>query len=119
MGAIRVGDSSLITVELKKPLSSGDSAGDDIDWTVGNTYTLVIRWDSNGGGSSGGGSSHLSGPVEHRTVFINTTEIPEFSVLTLFVALAATTIIIIILKRGTDLQISKKTLLNHTDRKNA
>jgi hypothetical protein len=119
VGAIRVGDSNLIAVELKKPLSSGDSAGDDIDWTVGNTYTLVIRWDSNGGGSSGGGSSHLSGSVEHRTVFINTNEIPEFSALTLLIVLTATAILVAILKRGTDLQISKKALLNHTDRKNA
>jgi cell division protein FtsL len=119
MGAISVGDSNFITVELKKPLSSGDSAGDDIEWTVDNTYTLVIRWDSNGGGSSGGGSSHLSGSVEHRTVFINTNEIPEFSVLSLLIVLTLTAILVIILKRRTDLQISKKALLNHTDRKNA
>jgi hypothetical protein len=108
VGAIRVGDSNLITVELKKPLSSGDSAGDDIDWTAGNTYTLVIRWDSNGGGSSGGSSSHWSGPVGHRTVFINTNEIPEFSILTLIIVLTATATIIIILKRRTDSHISKK-----------
>jgi hypothetical protein len=108
VGAIRVGDSNLIAVELKKPLSSGDSAGNDIDWTVGNTYTLVIRWDSNGGGSSGGGSSHLNGSVGHRTVFINTNEIPEFSALTLFVALTTVAILVIALKRRTDLHVSKK-----------
>lgn len=99
VGAIRVGDSNLITVELKKPLRSGDSVGDDIYWTEGNTYTLVIRWDSNGGGSSEGGSSHLSGSVGHRTVFINTNEIPEFSSLALLIVLTATAIIVITLKR--------------------
>ena len=99
VGAIRVGDSNLITVELKKPLSSGDSAGNDIAWDVTNTYTLVIRWDSNGGGSSGGSTSHLSGPLGYRTVFINTNEIPEFPGLTLFVVLVTIAILVIILKR--------------------
>ena len=100
VGAIQVGDSNRITVELKKPLDSDDSAGNDIDWTAGNMYTLIIRWDSNGGGSSGGGSSHLDGPARNRTILINTEEIPEFSVLTLIVALAAVSIIVITLKRA-------------------
>jgi hypothetical protein len=78
VGAISVGDSNQVTIELKKPLDSGDSVGADIDWTVGDTYTLIFRWDSNGGGSSGGDSSHLSGPARNRAVFINTDEIPEF-----------------------------------------
>jgi hypothetical protein len=78
VGAISVGDSNQVTIELKKPLDSGDSFGADIDWTVGDTYTLIFRWDSNGGGSSGGDSSHLSGPARNRAVFINTDEIPEF-----------------------------------------
>jgi hypothetical protein len=107
VGAISVGDSNLITVELKKPLNSGDSAGNDIEWTVGNTYTLIIRWDSNGGGSSGGNTSHLSGSVRDRTILINLDEIPEFSGLTLFVSLIAFTIILIILKRQALLHISK------------
>ena len=98
VGAIHVGDPNLITVELKKPLDSGDSGGADIDWTAGNTYTLIIRWDSNGGGSSGGDSSHLSGPESDRTIFINTEEITEFSVLTLFVALAAVSMIVLIIR---------------------
>ena len=118
VGAMSVGDSNLITVELKKPLSSGDSAGDDIEWTVSNTYTLVIRWDSNGGGSSGGSSSHWSGPVGHRTIFINTNEIPEFSSLTLLIVLTATAILVTILKRRITYRFPKP-LLNHTDRKNA
>jgi hypothetical protein len=98
-GAIDVGDSNLVTVELKKPLDSGDSAGDDIEWNAGNTYTLIIRWDSNGGGSSGGDSSHLDGPARNRSIFINTKEIPEFSVLTLLVALAAVAAIVMILRK--------------------
>jgi hypothetical protein len=107
VGAISEGDSNLITVELKKPLNSGDSAGNDIEWTVGKTYTLIIRWDSNGGGSSGGTTSHLSGSVRDRTILINLDEIPEFSGLTLFVSLIAFAIILIILKRRPPLQISK------------
>ena len=107
IGAIQVGDSNLVTVELKKPLNSGDSAGNDIEWVAGNLYTLIIRWDSNGGGSSGGNSSHLSGSFEDRTILINMDEIPEFSGLTLFVVLIAFTIIVIILKRQSPLQISK------------
>jgi hypothetical protein len=106
VGAINIANSNLVTVELKKPLASGDLAGADIGWAAGNTYTLIIRWDSNGGGSSGGDSSHLSGPARDRSVFINTDPIPEFSILTLIVALATTTIIVVILK---------KSLSNNTD----
>jgi hypothetical protein len=103
VGAINVGTSNLVTIELKKLLSSGDSVGADIDWTAGNTYMLIIRWDSNGGGSSGGDSSHLSGPARDRTVFINTEPIPEFSGLTLFVVLAAAAIIVVILRNKSGL----------------
>ena len=99
VGAIHVDDQNMVTVELKKPLNSGDSAGADIDWTADNTYTMIIRWDSNGGGSSGGDNSHLSGPERNRAIFINTNEIPEFSVLTLLVALAAVSTIVLILKK--------------------
>lgn len=98
-GTINLSPSNLVTVELKKPLSSGDSEGADIEWTVGNTYTLIIRWDSNGGGSSGGDSSHFSGSVRDRTIHINTDEIPEFSATTLLLTLATMTAIILILKK--------------------
>lgn len=108
VGAISVGDSNLVTVELKKPLASGDSAGEDIDWTAGNTYTLIIRWDSNGGGSSGGDSSHQSGPARDRTVFINMDQVPEFSTLTLFVSLVVTAIIVVILKKKSGFTGSQK-----------
>ena len=100
VGAILVGPSNIITVEMKKPLSSGDSTGDDIEWTVGTIYPLIIRWDSNGGGSSGGSSSHRSGPLGSRTVFINSNEIPEFSALTLFIVIITLAIFIIILKKN-------------------
>ena len=107
VGAINVGGSNLITIELKKPLDSGDSAGDDIEWAVGNTHTLIIMWDSNGGGSSGGNTNHLNGSVTDRTILINVNEIPEFSILTLFFALVTFTIIILLLKRQSLLQIPK------------
>ena len=99
VGAINVGALNLITVELKKPLNSGDSSGSDIDWTLGNSYTLIIRWDSNGGGSSGGGSSHLSGSANDKTIFINPNEIPEFSTLTLFLTITTITVLVVILKK--------------------
>jgi hypothetical protein len=107
IGAIQVGESNLVTVELKKPLNSGDSAGNDIEWGAGNTYTLIIRWDSNGQGSSGGNTNHLGGSLEDKTILINVDEIPEFSGLTLLVALVAFAVIVIVLKRQSSLQISK------------
>ena len=36
-GAITTDSSNLVTVELKKPLSSGGSKGKDVAWTEGNT----------------------------------------------------------------------------------
>ncbi len=60
-GAITVGTGNVVSIELKKPLSSGDTGGKDIAWTVGNTYFMVMAWDTNGGGSSGGAVSHRSG----------------------------------------------------------
>ncbi len=69
-GAITVGTGNLATIEYKKPLNSGDSAGGDINWSVGSTYNLVIVWDSNGGGSSGGSTSHRSATPIARTIQI-------------------------------------------------
>jgi len=100
VGAINVGTSNFVTIELKKPLSSGDSAGFDIDWNVDESYTLIILWDSNGGGSSGGSSGHTGSSQVNRTIFINPNVIPEFSVLTVFVALVAIAILILIFKRN-------------------
>jgi hypothetical protein len=54
VGAISVNASNCVVVELKKPLNSGDTAGNDINWTQACSYPMVIMWDSNGGGSGGG-----------------------------------------------------------------
>lgn len=70
-GALTVGAGNVITIELKKPLSSGDAAGKDISWAIGGTYTMVIAWDSDGGGSSGGKVDHTGGTTPTaRTIFI-------------------------------------------------
>lgn len=58
VGAINV-VSLTVYIELKKPLNSGDTNGNDIAWVVGNTYTMMLVFDTDGGGSgpsSGGGS---------------------------------------------------------------
>lgn len=71
VGAITVGAGNVITIELKKPLNSGDTTGKDISWAIGGTYTMVIAWDSNGGGSSGGKVDHTGGTTPTaRTIFI-------------------------------------------------
>jgi hypothetical protein len=116
VGAISVDNSNLVTVELKKPLSSEDSVGNDIEWTPANTYALIIRWDSDGGGSSGGTTNHLSGylggSVRERTIFLNLDEIPEFTSLTLFVLIIAFTIIFLIIKKRLPLKTSKNPYTN-------
>jgi hypothetical protein len=99
VGAIEVGTSNLVTIELKKPLSSGDSVGADIDWNVEESYNLIILWDSNGGGSEGGSSDHTGSSLLNRTIFINPNMIPEFSAITVFVAIFVITISVLILKR--------------------
>jgi hypothetical protein len=98
-GAISVGASNIVTVELKKPLNSGDSIGEDMAWMEDNTYTMIIMWDSNGGGSSGGSASHSGGSATVRTVLINSKVIPEFPGLILAVVLVATAISAILLKK--------------------
>ncbi len=99
VGAINVGNSNLVTIELKKLLSSGDSAGADIDWDVDESYNMIILWDSNGGGSSGGSSDHIGSSQMIRTIFINPAVIPEFSALTVSVALVLIVTLVLILKR--------------------
>jgi len=81
VGAMSVNPGNFITIELKKPLDSGDSAGNDIAWTEGNEYSIVIAWDSDGGGSSGGLVSHRGGTTPSvKTIFIDPLPppIPEF-----------------------------------------
>lgn len=79
VGAISVNASNLVVVELKKPLNSGDIAGNDINWTVGGTYSIVIEWNSAGLGASGGASDHSAyfSPTV-RPLFIDSNTIPEF-----------------------------------------
>jgi hypothetical protein len=109
-GAITVDSSNLVTVELKKPLSSEDSDGKDIAWTEGNTYALIIMWNSNSYGASGGSVTHSDGPLTDRTIFINSNAIPEFSVLMFATLLVATAISAVLLKR----RITTKPIANIT-----
>ncbi len=72
-GAISVGSGNLVTVEFKKPLASGDTAGKDIAWNTGGTYTMVIVWNTKGNGASGGNISHNGGTTPTaRKIFIGT-----------------------------------------------
>ena len=96
-GAMTMGPSNLMTVELKKPLNSGDQQ--DISWIVGNTYSMMIMWDSNGGGSSGGARNHQSGSLNTRTILINSNIIPEFSGFTFAILLVGITAIAIFIRR--------------------
>jgi hypothetical protein len=91
-GAISVNSSKFVIVEFKKPLNSGDADGKDINWTQGNTCTLSIAWDSDGGGSSGGSTSHIGGTRTARTMLINTNPVPEFSTLIFILSLAVISI---------------------------
>jgi hypothetical protein len=100
IGAMTLSTSNLVTVELKKPLNSGDSAGKDVAWSEDNTYAVIIMWDSNGGGSSGGSASHNIRYSKARTMFINSDVIPEFPGLMFLVILAAMAIAALILRRG-------------------
>ena len=98
-GAITVSASNLVTVELKKPLNTGDSDGKDLAWTEDSTYALIIMWNSNFYGASGGSVTHSDGPLTDRTIFINPNAIPEFSGLMFAALLVATAISAILLKR--------------------
>jgi hypothetical protein len=99
-GAINVGASNLVTIELKKPLNSGDSAGSDINWNVNESYALTFLWDSNGGGSSGGSSSHTSSSQLNRTIFINPNAIPEFSALSISLIFVVIAMFVLIIKKS-------------------
>jgi hypothetical protein len=98
-GAIAVDAQNHVTVELKKPLDSGDSAGKDIAWSTGNTYSVTIMWDSNGAGSSGGSVSHYGGTLTAKTLFVNADAIPEFPAALVLAVLAATLVLAVALKK--------------------
>jgi hypothetical protein len=72
-GIISIGSGNVVTIELKKPLSSGDTTGKDIAWNAGGTYTMVIVWNSKGNGASGGAVDHTGGTTPTaRKIFIGT-----------------------------------------------
>jgi hypothetical protein len=79
VGAISVDSSNTVTVELKKPLDSNHVDEKDVAWTVGNQYSLIIMWDSDGGGSSGGTTSHRAGNSQSTSITLSNEAIPEFS----------------------------------------
>jgi len=81
-GAINVTAQNLVTIELRKPLNSGDTAGKDINWAQNGTQTLVMIWDSNGRGSSGGTTNHYGNSAVLdtaivRTLLINSSSMPQ------------------------------------------
>lgn len=100
VGAIVVGGGNVTTIELKKPLNSGDTAGKDINWAPLSENKMVIAWDSNGGGSSGGTANHRAGSTPtSRTIRINTQAVSEFSTLALGASLLVVTVIAVYLAR--------------------
>ncbi|MBN1244027.1 hypothetical protein JXA31_00365 [Candidatus Bathyarchaeota archaeon] len=109
-GAMTIDSSNLVTVELKKPLSSGDFDGKDVAWTENSTYALIIMWNSNLYGASGGSVTHSDGPLADRTMLINSNVIPEFPGLMFTVLLVATTISAFLLRR----RITAKPMANVT-----
>ena len=76
-GAMSISSSNVVIVEMKKPLDCGDSDGEDISWSCDNQYSIVVAYDSNGGGSSGGSESHVMYMPTVRTVRVNPDPIPE------------------------------------------
>ena len=91
-GAFSIDPQKRVTVELKKPLNSGDQAGNDVNWQQGIAYAVTIMWDSNGDGSSGGSVSHYYGTFTDKTLLISTSSIPELTAFALVAILAATAI---------------------------
>ena len=88
VGAININGSNFVTVELKKPLNSGDTAENAINWTLGHSYGFLMEWNSNGEGSSGGSTSHTGHAPTPRTISLEVNPVPEFpSTTLLFVAL--------------------------------
>jgi hypothetical protein len=98
-GAMLVDNSNVVTVELKKPLNSGDSDGKDTTWTEDNTYALIITWNSNSYGASGGSVTHSEGTLTDKTILINSNAIPELPGLIFTAILVATAISAFLLRK--------------------
>jgi hypothetical protein len=96
-GAISVNASKFVSLELKKPLSCGDTSGKDMSWSEGNTYSVLMTWDSNGGGSSGGATNHAAQAPVAQTILISSNSIPEFPypLLTLGVLVAGVSLVLL------------------------
>jgi hypothetical protein len=109
-GEMLVDNSNVVTVELKKPLNSGDSDGKDAAWTEGNTYAMIIMWNSNSYGSSGGSTTHSEGSLTDRTILINSNAIPELPGLMFTAILIATAITAFLLRK----RITTKPVANLT-----
>lgn len=82
IGALNITPQNVVSVELKKPLNSGDTAGKDINWAMNETKTMVMIWDSNGRGSSGGNTNHYGNGAtvdtpKVRTLVINSNTLSE------------------------------------------
>jgi len=100
VGAMFVDAGNVVTIELKKPLASGDTAGKDINWAPLSQNKMVIAWDSDGGGSSGGTANHRSGSTPtSRTIRINTVAVPEFTTWMLVAMLLIVTVLAVYLAR--------------------
>jgi hypothetical protein len=74
-GALTINSSRAVILELKKPLNSGDSAGKDINWTLGGTYAFLAVWDSGGSGTAN--HNQTTSPIS-KTINISSEAIPEF-----------------------------------------
>ncbi len=98
-GAMSISGSNVFIAEMKKPLNCGDSEGEDIAWSCDNNYSLVIVYDSNGGGSSGGSESHTLYMPTVKTVRVSSDPIPEIPGIMFAIILIGVAAPIVILKR--------------------
>jgi hypothetical protein len=107
-GAISVNASKFVSLELKKPLSCGDTSGKDMSWSEGNTYSVLMTWDSNGGGSSGGATNHAAQAPVAQTILISSNSIPEFPYPLLTLGVLVASISLVFLTQRKKLKISPK-----------
>jgi hypothetical protein len=98
-GAMSISSSNVVTVEMKKPLNCGDSEGEDMAWSCNNEYSLVVAYDSNGGGSSGGSESHTMFMPTLRTVRVSPDPIPEVPGVMFVIILLGLAVPVVIIKR--------------------
>jgi len=100
-GAISVNASKFVSLELKKPLSCSDTAGKDVSWSEGSTYSMLMTWDSNGGGSRGGATNHATQIPVAQTILISSNSVPEFPfpLLSLGVLVAAISLVLLTQRR--------------------